>query len=104
MWYVLKAIILLVRSTNPKLSSELKSTSWSTNLRFTSAFAPIPFPPLILIVGFSIIGMLKTFEDDLVNYFPKIDYIFTLLDEQLIYLSESTKNIIVIISDLINSY
>ena len=59
---------------------------------------------LIIIVGFSIVGVLKTFEQDLLNYFPEVNYIFTLLNTQLEFLAESVKNIIVIISDLINSY
>jgi len=59
---------------------------------------------LIIIVGFSLIGMLKTFEDDLISSFPEIEYIFYILNDQLEYLAESVKNIIVIISDLINSY
>ena len=59
---------------------------------------------LIIIIGFSLIGILKTFEDDLLNYFPQSIYIYELLDIQLEYLAESVKNIIVIINDLINSY
>ena len=59
---------------------------------------------LIIIVGFSLIGMLKTFEDDIISSFPEIEYIFFILNEQLEYLAESVKNLIVIISDLINSY
>ena len=59
---------------------------------------------LIIIVGFSLIGILKTFEDDLLNYIPEIEYIFELLDKQLEYFSETFKNTIVIINDLINSY
>ena len=59
---------------------------------------------LLIIVGFSIVGILKTFETDLINHFPEIEYIFEILDEQLIYVSETVKNIITIISDLINSY
>ena len=59
---------------------------------------------LIIIVGFSLVGILKTFEDDLLNYFPETEYIYELLNIQLEYLAESVKNIIVIISDLINSY
>ena len=59
---------------------------------------------LIIIIGFSIVGILKTFEHDLVNYFPEAEYIFILLNEQLEYLAESVKNLIVIIKDLINSY
>ena len=49
-------------------------------------------------------GILKTFEDDLLNYIPEIEYIFELLDKQLEYFSETFKNTIVIINDLINSY
>jgi len=59
---------------------------------------------LIIIIGFSIVGILKTFENDLTSYFPEIEYIFYFMDEQLIYLAESVKNLIVIINDLIDSY
>ena len=59
---------------------------------------------LLIIVAFSLVGILKTFETDLINYFPEIEYIFEILDEQLIYISETVKNIITIISDLIDSY
>jgi len=59
---------------------------------------------LIIIICFSIIGIMKTFEDDLLNYFPETQYIYDLANEQLEYLAESVKNIIVIINDLINSY
>ena len=59
---------------------------------------------LIIIIGFSIVGVLRTFEDDLLNTFPETEYIFILLDEQLEYLAESVKNIIVIIKDLADSY
>ena len=59
---------------------------------------------LLIIVGFSLVGILKTFEDDLLNYFPETEYIFELLEEQLDFLAESVKNIIVIIEDLTNSY
>ena len=59
---------------------------------------------LLIIIGFSMVGILKTFENDLLNNFPEIEYIYQLLDEQLEYLAESVKNIIVIIQDLINTY
>ena len=59
---------------------------------------------LLIIIGFSFVGVLKTFEDDLLNYFPETEYIFELLEEQLDFLAESVKNIIVIIEDLTNSY
>ena len=59
---------------------------------------------LLIIIGFSIVGVLRTFENDLLNYFPETEYIYELLDEQLEFLAETVKNIIVIINDLISSY
>ena len=59
---------------------------------------------LIIIIGFSLVGIMKTFENDLLNYFPELEYVYELLDEQLEYLAESVKNIIVIINDLIDAY
>ena len=59
---------------------------------------------LIIIISFSLIGFLKTFEEDLVVYFPEKSYIFELLDQQLEYVAETVKNVIVIVQDLINSY
>ena len=59
---------------------------------------------LLIIIGFSIVGILKTFENDLLNNFPETEYIFKLLDEQSTYVSETVKNMIVIINDLIDSY
>ena len=59
---------------------------------------------IIIIVGFSLVGALKTFENDLLNYFPRTEYIYSLLDEQLQFLAESAKNMIVVINDLIGSY
>ena len=59
---------------------------------------------LLIIIGFSIVGILKTFENDLLSYFPKTEYIFELLDKQLEYLAETVKNMIVIINDLMDFY
>jgi predicted Zn finger-like uncharacterized protein len=59
---------------------------------------------LLIIIGFSIVGILRTFENDLLNYFPETEYIYELLDEQLEFLAETVKNIIVIVNDLISSY
>ena len=59
---------------------------------------------LLIIIGFSIIGVLRTFENDLLNYFPETEFIFKLLDKQLEFLAESVKNIIVVVDDLISSY
>ena len=59
---------------------------------------------LLIVIGFSIVGILRTFENDLLNYFPETEYIYRLLDKQLEYLAETVKNMIVILNDLINSY
>ena len=59
---------------------------------------------LLIIIGFSIVGILRTFESDLLNYFPETEYIYELLDEQLEFLAETVKNMIVIVNDLISSY
>lgn len=59
---------------------------------------------LLIIIGFSLVGVLKTFEDDLLWYFPEMESIFKLFSEQLEFFAESVKNLIVIIDDLINSY
>ena len=59
---------------------------------------------LLIIVGFSVVGVLRTFENDLLNTFPETEYVYELLDEQLEFLAESVKNIIVIINDLVDSY
>ena len=59
---------------------------------------------LLIIIGFSIVGILKTFENDLLSYFPETEYIYQILDEQLEFLAETVKNMIVIVNDLISSY
>ena len=59
---------------------------------------------LLIIVGFSVTGVLKTFENDLISNYPQTEYIFQLLNKQLEYVSETVKNMIVITKDLINSY
>ena len=59
---------------------------------------------LLIIIGFSLIGILKTFETDLINNFQEAEYIFELLDQQLEYIAETFKNIFTIIRDLMNSY
>jgi len=59
---------------------------------------------LLIIIGFSIVGVLRTFENDLLYYFPETEYIYQLLDEQLEFLAETVKNMIVIVNDLISFY
>ena len=59
---------------------------------------------LLIIISFSFIGVIKTFENDLLYYFPEIEHIFISFDEQLIYIAEAVKNIVTIIKDLIEYY
>ena len=59
---------------------------------------------LLIIIGFSFVGALKTFENDLLNTFPKTEYIFESLDKQLIFLAETVKNMVVIVKDLTYCY
>ena len=59
---------------------------------------------LIIVFGFSVVGVLKTFEKDLISNFPETEYIFQLLDQQLEYFSETFKNMITIVKDLFKSY
>ena len=59
---------------------------------------------LIIVIGFSVVGVLKTFENDLIIYFPGMEYIYQMLNQQLVYISETVKNIITIFKDLINTY
>ncbi len=40
---------------------------------------------LTIIVGFSCIGILKTFENDLINFYPETEYLYEFLNEQLKY-------------------
>ena len=59
---------------------------------------------LIVIIAFSAVGILKTFENDLLNNFPQTEYVFELLNQQLEFFAETVKNMIVIVNDLIGSY
>ena len=59
---------------------------------------------LLIVIFFTVVGFLKTFENDLINYFPEADYIYFFLDKQLEYVAETFKNIIVLAKDLIGSY
>ena len=55
---------------------------------------------LLLIITISTIGILKTFQSELLMYLPESQYIF----EKGEYIFETIDNIIVIIEDLIRSY
>jgi predicted Zn finger-like uncharacterized protein len=59
---------------------------------------------LLVIIVFFAVGILKTFENDLVSNFPQTEYVFELLNQQLEFFAETVKNMIVIVNDLINYY
>ena len=59
---------------------------------------------IFLIIILSLIGGLKTFEEMLLNNFPQIEFVYAILDQQLNYLHETIKNMIIIFNDLLNSY
>ena len=59
---------------------------------------------LVIIIGFSLIGILKTFENDLLINFPEMQNIYEILDLQLEYFSETIKNMVIIVQDLLGSY
>ena len=59
---------------------------------------------LIIIIFASLIGVIKTFENVWLSYFPQDQYIFELLNMQLDYVAETFKNILTIGKDLYNSY
>ena len=104
-----------VRRTSKKKSKKIEEVNPSSaNLetdRFSSAsnnakqgIGFFGYIFLIIIIGFSLVGILKTFENDLITNFPEIEYIYEILNQQLIYISETVKNLITIFKDLINSY
>jgi len=84
-------------------SVSLQNDKKSTNAN-TKGMGFFGYIFLIIIIGFSLIGILKTFESDIILYFPEIDYVYEILNEQLVYISEAVKNIITIVDDLIANY
>jgi predicted Zn finger-like uncharacterized protein len=93
-----------IDEVNPAMENQENEQKLPTIYQVKEGLGFFGFIFLFIIILFSIVGILKTFETDLINYFPDIEYIFQILDEQLIYISEAVKNIITIIDDLINFY
>ena len=59
---------------------------------------------LIIIISLSVMGIVKTFEDTWLNYFPQYEHVFELLNMQLEHIAETFKNFLTIAKDLYNSY
>ena len=93
-----------LHDVNPAMESQADEQKLPAVYKAKEGLGFFAFIFLLIIILFSAVGMLKTFETDLLNYFPEMEYIFQMLDEQLIYISEAVKNIITIIDDLINFY
>lgn len=83
------------------LSNEINSP---TIYKQKKTFGFFSFFFLLIIIGFSLVGVLKFFENDLLILLPESEYVFILLDEQLTFFAETVKNIIIIIQDLIKDY
>tara|TARA_B100001123_G_C15149375_1_gene962870 strand:+ start:412 stop:1059 length:648 start_codon:yes stop_codon:yes gene_type:complete len=93
-----------IEEVDPSLESFEDEKKIQDNYKTRQGLGFFGYIFLIIIIGFSIVGVLKTFEKDLLNYFPETEYIFIFLNEQLEFLAESVKNIIVIIKDLTDNY
>ena len=92
-----------IEEVNP--SSEIASNEESIdNNKSKSSISFLGYIFLLIILGFSSVGVLKTFENDIINFFPETEYLFDILEQQLIYISETVKNIFVMTKDLIQSY
>ena len=59
---------------------------------------------LLIIVTLSVTGLIKTFENYWLDYYPQHQYFFELLDVQINYVVETFKNFVTIFKDLLNSY
>jgi len=59
---------------------------------------------LFIIIALSTIGILKIFQNPIINYMPEAELIYIILEEQSEYILESVSNILSIIKDLINFY
>ena len=59
---------------------------------------------LVIIIGIFLIGAFKFYKEYVLNYYPDLEYLYIILDQQLEYIAETFRNLVVIINDLINSY
>ena len=109
MEFLISDNIIQIKSTSSTTSSDsipdwVKNTAgwWATDAISEREFVNA----MEFLINVGIISVEKDSKcvDDLLMYFPEVEYIFNLLNEQLEYLAESVKNLIVLANDLINSY
>ena len=93
-----------IKELNPSLQTINNKEKLTDNYRQKDGIGFFGYFFLLIIVGFSLIGILKTFESDLILHFPEVEYVYEMLNQQLIYVSETVKNMITILKDLIESY
>jgi predicted Zn finger-like uncharacterized protein len=99
-----------IKVSKKKSSVINPSTEIITNAKLPDIYKPnsgigfFGYIFLIIIISFCLIGVMKTFEEDWLNHFPQHILFFTFVDQQLDIFTETFKNIITIIKDLINSY
>ena len=92
-----------IEEVNP--SSEILSNEESIdNNKSKNGISFLGYIFLLIILGFSSVGILKTFENDIISFFPEAEYLFEILEQQLIYIAETVKNIFVMTKDLMQSY
>ena len=101
-----------IKNVSKKIKKELDpfSESLGNETQLPDIYKPkqkisfLSYISLLIIISFSIVGVLITFEDSLVYNFPEIKFIFEILNEQLEYFSETVRNMITIANDLLESY
>ena len=93
-----------IKELNPSLQTINNKEKLTDNYRQKDGIGFFGYFFLLIIVGFSLVGILKTFESDLILHFPEVEYVYEMLNQQLIYVSETVKNMITILKDLIESY
>ena len=92
------------RKINPSAQYEDSRKTLPEIYKTKEGLGFIGFIFLLIIFLLASVGILKTFETDIIVYFPEMVIFFQILDEQLVYISETINNIITIFRDLIESY
>jgi predicted Zn finger-like uncharacterized protein len=108
----LDKIVGIVRKKSSKKSMDFNPSSESQNQRekLPDIYKPkngmgfFGYIFILLIVFLSCVGVIKTFEDYWLDYFPQDVLFFAFIDQQLDFFAETFKNMITIVKDLIDSY
>jgi len=101
-----------IKNASKKMNKELDpfSESLGNETQLPDIYKPknqislLSYISLLIVISLSLVGVLITFEDSLIYNFPKIKFIFDILNDQLEYFSETFRNMITIANDLLGSY